>query len=145
MHFVLKFIRMKKMKHTKSRFNRALCRGIGLLLVGATSSHADGNLSAEQEMFTGHRYAAGLVHLRKAAETGDRDARRTPGLMLFYGEALYDVEVPTHREDGLRWRRLAAADGCETSMHVLAKLGKTSRCKGDGMGVNSNHADRWIH
>ena len=44
--------------------------------------------------------------------------------MLLYGEALYDVEVPTNREDGLRWLRLATADGCETSMHVLAKLGK---------------------
>ena len=96
----------------------------GLLLIGATSSHADGNLFAAQEMFTGHRYAAGLVHLRKAAETGDRDARRTLGLMLLYGEALYGVEVPTNREDGLRWLRLAAADGSETSMHVLAKLGK---------------------
>ena len=107
------------MKHTKSRFNRALCMGIGLLLIGTTSSHADGNLFAAQEMFTEHRYAAGLVHLRKAAETGDRDARRTLGLMLLYG-----VEVPTNREDGLRWLRLATADGCETSMHVLAKLGK---------------------
>ena len=98
--------------------------GIGLLLVGATSGHADGNLFAAQEMFIGHRYAAGLVHLRKAAETGDRDARRTLGLMLLYGDALYDVEVPANREDGLRWLRLAAADGSETSMHVLAKLGK---------------------
>ena len=44
--------------------------------------------------------------------------------MLLYGEALYDVEVPTNREDGLRWLRLATADGCETSMHALAKLGK---------------------
>ena len=112
------------MKHTKSRFNRALCMGIGLLLIGTTSSHADGNLFAAQEMFTEHRYAAGLVHLRKAAETGDRDARRTLGLMLLYGEALYGVEVPTNREDGLRWLRLATADGCETSMHALAKLGK---------------------
>lgn len=112
------------MKHTKSRSNRALCMGVGLLLIGATSSHADENLFAAQEMFAGHRYAAGLVHLRKAAETGDRDARRTLGLMLLYGEALYDDEVPTNRKDGLWWLRLAAADGCETSMHVLAKLGK---------------------
>jgi len=124
MHFYFEIHHKEKKKHTKSRFNRALCMGIGLLLIGATSSHADGNLFAAQEMFTGHRYAAGLVHLRKAAETGDRDARRTLGLMLLYGEALYGVEVPTNREDGLRWLRLAAADGCETSMHVLAKLGK---------------------
>lgn len=129
---------------TAFRLVRTLFMGMALLFITATSSHAAGNLSAAQEMFTEHRYAAGLVHLRKAAETGDRNARRTLGLMLLYGEALYDTEVPTNREDGLKWLRLAAAEGCETSMHVLKKLEKTSQPPNDGMRVNSNHATRLI-
>lgn len=112
------------MATTASRLNRVLFMGIGLLLISTTSIHAEENLSAAQEMFAEHRYAAGLVPLRKAAETGDRDARRTLGLMLLYGQSLYGTEVPTNREDGMRWLRLAAADGCQTSMHVLIKLGK---------------------
>lgn len=112
------------MTHTKSNLSRALFMGLGVVFMSATACHADDNLSAAREMFADYRYAAGLVHLRQAAESGDRDARRTLGLMLFHGEALYSTEVPTNREEGLRWLRLAAADGCEISKHVLAKLGK---------------------
>lgn len=115
------------MTSTASKLNRALAMGMRLLLIGATSVHAGGSLSNAQEMFDEHRYAAGLVPLRQAAETGDRDARRTLGLMLLHGQALYGAEVPTNREEGWRWLRLAAADGCETSKHVLARLGKTKQ------------------
>lgn len=132
------------MTSTASKLYRALFIGMGLLLVSASSSHADGNLSAAQEMFAEHRYAAGLAHLRKAAEAGDREARRTLGLMLLYGATLYQAEVPTNREDGLRWLRLAAIDGCETSKHVLAKLGETARRQSGGIGVNSNETSRLL-
>lgn len=114
------------MTYTACKLSRTLVLGGGIFLISATACHAEDNLTSAQEMFAEHRYAAGLVPLRKAAETGDRDARRTLGLMLLHGEALYGTEVPTNREDGLRWLRLAAVDGCETSVHVLAKLGKTS-------------------
>ena len=73
-------------------------------------------------MFAEHRYAAGLVPLQMAAEVGDRDARRTLGLMLIYGQSLYNTEISTNREQGLRWLRMAAAEGCETSQYMLAKL-----------------------
>lgn len=103
--------------------HRALLAGTGLfLLVGTASSHAQEHLTVAQDLFAEHRYAVGLAPLRQAAEAGDRDARRTLGLMLLYGQALYGTEVPTNREEGLRWLRLAAAAGCETSSHVLAKL-----------------------
>ena len=115
------------MTSTASKLNRALLKGMGLLLIGATSSHAGGSLSDAQEMFGEHRYAAGLAPLRQAAETGNGDARRTLGLMLLHGQALYGAEVPTNREEGLRWLRLAAADGCETSKHVLARLAKAKQ------------------
>lgn len=111
------------MTHAKSNLSRALLMGLGLVLMSATACHADDNLSTAQEMFADYRYAAGLVPLRQAAEAGNRDARRTLGLMLFHGEALYSSEVPTNREEGLRWLRLAAADGCEISKRVVAKLG----------------------
>jgi TPR repeat protein len=114
------------MTYTARKLSRTLVIGVGIFLISATACHAEGNLATAQEMFAEHRYAAGLVPLRKAAEIGDRNARRTLGLMLLYGEALYGAEVPTDREQGLRWIRLAAVDGCEISRHVLAKLGKTS-------------------
>lgn len=113
------------MRTFTSMRHHALLAGVGLfLLVGTASSHTEEHMSAAQDPFAEHRYAAGLVPLRQAAETGDRDARRTLGLMLLYGQALYGTEVPTKREEGLRWLRLAAAAGCETSRHVLAKLGQ---------------------
>ncbi len=95
-----------------------------LFIAFTTSSHAEDKLqlASAMEMFAEHRYAAGLVPLQKAAEMGDRDARRTLGLMLLYGQSLYNTEVPTNREQGLRWLRMAAGDGCEISQYMLTKL-----------------------
>ncbi len=110
---------------------RATCKRTRFLFVSAslfiaftTSSHAQDKLmlASAMEMFAEQRYAAGLVPLQKAAEMGDRDASRTLGLMLLYGQSLYNTEVPTNREQGLRWLRMAAGDGCEISRHMLAKL-----------------------
>lgn len=111
------------MKHTKSNFSRTLFISLGLAFTSITACHADDQLSEARELFADYRYAAGLAPLRQAAIAGNRDARRTLGLMLLHGEALYGAEVPANREEGLRWLRLAAADGCEVSKHVLAKLG----------------------
>lgn len=101
---------------------RSLAIAASLFLTFATSCNAEDNWTAAQEMFAEHRFSAGLVHLKKAAESGDRDARRTLGLMLLYGKSLYSTEVPTDRAQGLRWLRLAAIDGCETSSYMLSKL-----------------------
>ncbi len=101
---------------------RFLFVSASLFLAFTTSSHAEDKLASAMEMFAEHRYAAGLVPLQKAAEMGDRDARRTLGLMLLYGQSLYNTEVPTNREQGLRWLRMAAGDGCEISKYMLTKL-----------------------
>ena len=93
-----------------------------LFLAFTTSCNAEDKLASAREMFAEHRYADGLAPLQKAAEMGDRDARRTLGLMLLYGQSLYNTEVPTNREQGLRWLRMAAGDGCETSKYMLTKL-----------------------
>ena len=107
---------------------RTICKHSRLLFVSAslfiavTSCHAEDMMSSAMQMFAEHRYAAGLVPLQKAAEVGDLEARRTLGLMLLYGQSLYSTEVPTNREQGLQWLRMAAGDGCEISRHMLAKL-----------------------
>lgn len=105
---------------------RSLAITASLFLTFTTACNAEVHWkvhsTAAQEMFAEHRFSAGLLHLKKGAESGDRDARRTLGLMLLYGEALYSTEVPTDRAQGVRWLRLAATDGCETSRYVLSKL-----------------------
>lgn len=111
------------MMRTNSNLSRTLFMSLGLLFMSVTASHADDTLSAAQDMFADYRYAAGLVPLRQAAEAGNRDARRILGLMLLQGETLYGTEVPANRNEGLLWLRLAAADGCEVSKHVLARIG----------------------
>lgn len=105
-----------------SRVNPYLA-SILFLMLGAPSYAAD-DLASAQEMFHQYRYGEGLASLHKAAEAGDRQARLSLGLMLFHGEALYGPEVPRQHEAARRWLRLAAADGCEVSSHVLAKLEK---------------------
>lgn len=112
------------MMKTTCKHARFLFLSTSLFIALTTSSHAEDKLmlASAREMFAEHRYAAGLVPLQKAAEMGDPDARRTLGLMLLYGQSLYTTEVPTNREQGLRWLRMAAVDGCEISRHMLAKL-----------------------
>lgn len=115
------------MLSTKAMFQFSRAVSMGVLLTCATATHANDELGMAQEMFSEHRYAAGLIHLRKAADAGDRSARQTLGLMLFHGQALYGPEVPTERELGLRWLRLAAADGCEISQYVLSFSGPVQK------------------
>lgn len=109
---------------------RALLAGAGISLALVFPSHASEELMAAEEAFDDYRYAAGLVHVRKAAEAGDRGARRTLGLMLLSGEALYGSEIPTNRDEALRWLRLAAAEGCAISRHVLGKVEGPSTVSG---------------
>ena len=112
------------MMQTTCKHARFLFVSASLFIAFTTSSHAEDKLmlASAMEMFAEHRYADGLAPLQKAAEMGDRDARRTLGLMLLYGQSLYNTEVPTNREQGLRWLRMAAGDGCETSKYMLTKL-----------------------
>ena len=72
------------------------------------------------EAAANYRYAETLAHFLAAAERGDRNARRAVGLMLLYGDLLYGQEVPRDREQGRRWLRLAADDGCEVSASMIA-------------------------
>lgn len=96
---------------------------MGLSISPAAHAQTREEYSTVQEMLGEYRYgyAAGLAHLRQAAD-GDQRARRTRGMMLLGDEALHGAEVPTNRKEGLCWLPLAAADGCDVSRRGLAKL-----------------------
>lgn len=89
------------MSRADSRVSRVLVWGAGLLQVLAQ-----------------HRYAGLFAELRRMSEAGERNALRMLGLMLFHG-----ADARMDRKEGLRWLRLAAADGCEISKRFLVKLG----------------------
>ena len=97
-----------------------------LALAAGTSCYAADDLASAQEMFDQYRYGEGLAALQRAAQSGNRQARLSLGMMLLYGESLYGAEVQRQSQAGVEWLRLAAADGCEVSGHVLTKLEKRS-------------------
>lgn len=92
-----------------------------MLLAVVAPCHAHEDLAAAQLQFDEFRYAEGAVALQRAAEAGNRDARMRLGLMFLYGHRLYGDQIAVQTEPALRWLRLAAADGCEVSTHVLAR------------------------
>jgi TPR repeat protein len=71
---------------------------------------------------TDYRYSDALAQFRVAAQEGNRDAQRTLGMMLLYGEHLYGADV--HRDGGeaIHWLKSAASSGCEVSTFMLKKL-----------------------
>ena len=71
-----------------------------------------------------YRYSVALMNFTAAAERGDRDAQRSLGLMLLYGERLYGSDVHLDRQRGERWLRAAAAQGCEVSSFMLKVLAR---------------------
>ena len=101
-----------------------------LLLTSGASCYAADDLASAQEMFEQYRYGQALAPLERAAQSGNRQARLSLGMMLIYGESLYGQEVPSRYLAGVEWLRLAARDGCEVSSHVLTKLEKRSMAGG---------------
>ena len=92
----------------------------GAALLAAPVVHAAGPVyELGVEAAANYRYAEALMHFKQAAEQGDRDARRTLGLMLLYGGQLYGKEVERNPEQAKRWLRAAANDGCEVSTFML--------------------------
>lgn len=75
-----------------------------------------------QEAIADHRYAEARSQLQLAAEQGDRDAQRSLGLMLLYGEALYGPQVRADRAQARRWLQTASERGCEVSSFILKHM-----------------------
>jgi TPR repeat protein len=88
-------------------------------------------LASDQEYEAGlvaageHRYAQALSHFQAAAVQGDRNAQRTSGLMLLYGERLYGAEVHADKLQAMKLLRAAAQSGCEVSARMLSQLQST--------------------
>lgn len=110
------------MKRIESILIRSLLVGLGLSCTAVVQCHAGEDLSVAQELTADYRYSAALAPLRRAAESGERDARQMLGFMLLHGETLYGNEVQANRQEAAFWLDLAARDGCEISKNVLAKM-----------------------
>lgn len=101
---------------------RAICGAgmIGALLPTAPAAQATRRAyELGVDAADNYRYSEALMHFQKAAEGGDREARRNLGLMLLYGHLLYGKEVERNQDQGRRWLRAAANDGCEVSAFML--------------------------
>lgn len=114
------------MSKLKCFLTGAVC--LPLSFLGAAASAGD--LENAREMFADYRYAEGLIPLQRAAQAGDRQARRDLGLMLLYGENLYGPAIPRDHVQAKQWLRLARAEGCEVSRHVLAQQEKAQPSTG---------------
>lgn len=99
--------------------------GVALLLAGlapltfAADADYEAGLRAAQEF----HYAQALDHFDQAAARGDREALRTAGLMLFYGEDLYGQEVHKDWIKAVHLLSEAARQGCRVSASVLRRIG----------------------
>lgn len=74
-----------------------------------------------------YRYSEALMHFQRAAEQGDRSARRNLGLMLLYGDQLYGKEVARNTAQAKHWLQAAASDGCEVSTFMLKLMAQHGR------------------
>lgn len=101
---------------------------LGLLLAGpAAQSASRSSYELGLEAADNYRYSEALMHFQRAAEQGERGARRNLGLMLLYGDRLYGKEVGRDQEQGKRWLQLAATDGCEVSTFMLKVMAQHGR------------------
>lgn len=95
---------------------------VALLVASVTPDARAADLSSFElglEAVEDHRYGEALKHYQQAAQQGNRDAQRSLGLMLLYGERLYGKEVVRQEELAWRWLRAAASQGCEVSTLML--------------------------
>lgn len=99
------------------------------MLAGTPTAQAMNRSSYELglEAAENYRYGEALMHFQRAAEQGDRNARRNLGLMLLYGDLLYGKEVPRNQEQARRWLQSAAGAGCEVSTFMLKLLAQHGR------------------
>jgi TPR repeat protein len=102
---------------------------MGLLSVTLICAAADRALASDVQTLyaagldaaTEQDYARALGYFQQAAALGHRDAQRTSGMMLMYGEALYGAAVPTRKTEATAWLKAAAGAGCEVSAFLLSR------------------------
>lgn len=109
-----------------SKSLRTLCAAVLFVCVSPLASAADpeseyeAGLRAAQEL----RYAQALHYFTQAAAHGHRDAMRTAGLMLLYGEKLYGPEVHRDWVMGMHLLAEAANRGSKISALVLKQVAR---------------------
>ena len=94
----------------------------------ALANTARADYEAGVEAMHDFHFEEAQAHLERAAGQGHRDAQRTLGLMLLYGENLYGPTV--HRKTGkaVAMLKQAADQGCEVSRFGLARRGHYQGC-----------------
>lgn len=107
-----------------SKSLRTICAAI--LLAGlaplAFADDADAAYEAGLQAAQDFHYAQALDYFNQAAERGDRDALRSAGLMLLYGQDLYGEEVHKDWITAVHLLAEAALKGCSVSARVLRQL-----------------------
>lgn len=106
-----------------------LAAAVGSVIVMSSPVQAADPASAPHELIDVSHYAEAFAHYRAAAEKGDRNAQRTTGLMLLYGERLYGSQVRQDVDEAKKWLSRAAANGCETSAYMLRRLASLQRTR----------------
>ena len=100
---------------------------VAILLAGLApwtfAAAADTDYEAGLQAVQEFRYDQALAHFDAAAAHGNRDAMRTAGLMLLYGQDLYGEEVPKDWIKAVHLLSAAAHKGCRVSAGVLQQLG----------------------
>lgn len=99
--------------------------GVALLLAGLAplACAADADYEAGLREAQAFHYTQALAHFDRAAARGDREALRTAGLMLFYGEDLYGQEVHKDWIKAVHLLSEAADKGCRVSANFLRQIG----------------------
>jgi TPR repeat protein len=120
----LPYLELRRARRSVAWFTASvLVAGLLLLAGKPAAAMAATPYGSGVEAAAEHRYAEALASFRQAAELGDRNAMRTLGLMLLYGESLYGPEVARQPVEARRWLQLAAARGCEVSAFMVQRLG----------------------
>ena len=102
----------------------SFCTAAALLFSATAAMAVNPSYELGLEASSSYRYSETLKHFTRAAEQGDRDAQRSLGLMLLYGERLYGRDVPRNHEQAKRWLQAAAGQGCAVSSFMLKAMAR---------------------
>ena len=103
---------------------RAICATILFASLAPLAVAAEGDAEYEAGLRNAQelRYAQALDHFNQAAAQGHRDALRTAGLMLLYGQDLYGEEVHKEWIKAVHLLYEAASKSCVVSTLVLRQV-----------------------
>lgn len=113
------------MIHIRNAVRLAGC--VAAVLTALPTTAASPAFERALESMEASHYLEARQYLQSAAEQGDRDAQRSLGLMMLYGETLYGKEIPADIQQARRWLQTASKQGCEVSYHMLKTMDARGR------------------